>query len=1774
MRKVRAIPTAVMLLLVFIPVLPLTAKPPTIPAVMRTAYNSEVETTLSSNPREVGFATSSNSKILHLEVHGVKDFEAVTSSPRIDGIVYLLTETQWKAYRESDAGDLSGCEDTIDCLAAYAVVDGYLTVNLPFADEILDNLLLYLVFQTTLEEGEESEDIVAWWTFKPSDTTGVRFVFIYLDREHWTEFDTKYNIEDFVDKQSFTLKPPYDENGEKIDPSKEPVVLVHGHGGTDGYWDSGDPAIPPQLIAAGYDVWQFYYPGTENIQFSAGLLKDALDWVLQYYPEGTMVDLVSHSMGGMVTRAYIQDMAIMGDPEVYWPFYIDGSEPETYDYSLSNNVKKSVVIGTPNHGVHAANLILEDNMNPVCGLLIDVFMPRYQYEPDYKQLAMGSKFLWDLNQRPFPDLDGDNDTQDYLVIAGTKSVFNQGDPVPCLTELGDFNDLYIALSSTSLLDKGIPLVTVYRDHAGEIGEAKVIPYPAPLPVRSIGTRDTTGMVRIVNKFIKDNSNDAPEDRYFKDSEVQNYVVPGSDHPTAASAGFTKGTLMLKYYNSSGKEDTCNIQLQNQSGQTTNSLKVNTNTAGTVLIPWGPPIHYHFNDELGFDGGLTIKAVEGGSESLEYTVLEVPGNQKVNLYPAQTVTKEVYAVINLNLNVSTDKLIYEQGEGVTLTATVQDQFSNRVEGASVTYLVKNSNDVTVISGSCTDNGNGQYSDTFYAPEIDGSYVVDVTAVKSGYRTSSASTSFDVVKIAAGHNLRLKVLQLNRSSAEPGDSVQIKCQVDNKGEYTEDVNADILITGPGYSFSDSVHIGTLEPGHTTGIETIYTWQIPSNANTGYYTTKVIVSGQSGDEDPSDNAKTTSVYVSTGEVPTYRAYYYEYRKMVWDDNIDYIEYGWPIRGAYGPVTFYNSHTGHSYIIAIPGIEGVNINPETPPDQAEFWVYIERDDGVLVETPVWPGNRHHRSLSQCFESNRLIITISLTSLEEIYIKVGYPTNSATLTPYYQSTVVYQAIDYDVHFPHTDQFYYGPEVYKCTQHDQPRIYENWQIDWFAVDPEAGRDDFTLTATPSASGNYKFAADSSGAMSVYGQYVGNYIVFGELEVNDFYDAAITAMSISPATIRSGDQVTIINTVVNEGSVDLTDIEVVTTISGPNGYVKSFGKTSDAGDVTFNWDTTGLPEGAYTVESVISHPQDMDPTDNSLSKQVSLLSPRSLSVAASTDKDEYILGDAVTISATVTDQESQNEVSDASVKATITKPDNSNEIVVLSYAPGQYSSTYMPGQLGSYNATVTASKEGYKSGSDSVTFDVDAPTNTPPAVDNVIGSQTAGTELVEIAYDVSDAEQGTINIRFKYWDGISWLDCETTTGEGNQSVGAGKTGTWTAKVDFGEQYMTDTRIRVIADDGQASDNTGSGDSASFTLDTKNPTGYGCDSPENNATGVSVNPTLTVLVASDDSPPISYKFLLAEDSDFTTGVQESDWQSDDNTWVPSTTLNYEDEYWWKVKVKDAYSNETDYGQTFKFTTIPTPTNTIFEDDFENYEVGTFPSAGGWTLWFNGAGNAHQKVTDTVYVSLAKSFQLLGRQNWAANAARYFTSDSNTIGYETYVTVEQATGQYYSAAMGFSRKTGSGTSNWYAPVWFKQDGTINSGGRVLHSYVANRWYKVKVMLNKESNTYSVWIDDVLMADDLTTPDSSEIEAFSLGAEWSGVKVYYDNVHVMVCPLTSDFDCNCTVNIGDVMQVASRWRARCGDPNPSLPSYNPLYDIDDDCDIDIVDIMLVVKHWGETCS
>lgn len=211
----------------------------------------------------------------------------------------------------------------------------------------------------------------------------------------------------------------------------------------------------------------------------------------------------------------------------------------------------------------------------------------------------------------------------------------------------------------------------------------------------------------------------------------------------------------------------------------------------------------------------------------------------------------------------------------------------------------------------------------------------------------------------------------------------------------------------------------------------------------------------------------------------------------------------------------------------------------------------------------------------------------------------------------------------------------------------------------------------------------------------------------------------------------------------------------------------------------------------------------------------------------------------------------------------------------------------------------------------------------------------------------------------------------------------------------------------------------------------------------------------------------------------------------------------------------GEVIKSTTKET---ILFGDDFEGYDVGTFPSSGGWELWFNGAGNEYQIIMDNVSASPTKSLQLLGLDGWAAFAAKRFTTNALKIGFQVNVRVNETRGGVHdNARVSFTRWISPCISREYAPVVFEDDGTIGSNGRILQSYIPGKWYKVTFILDRPSDTYCVWIDDVLCGENLnltttslpeTEHPSYEIEAFSVSQCYNHIMVYFDDVKVFTVP------------------------------------------------------------------
>jgi len=138
------------------------------------------------------------------------------------------------------------------------------------------------------------------------------------------------------------------------------------------------------------------------------------------------------------------------------------------------------------------------------------------------------------------------------------------------------------------------------------------------------------------------------------------------------------------------------------------------------------------------------------------------------------------------------------------------------------------------------------------------------------------------------------------------------------------------------------------------------------------------------------------------------------------------------------------------------------------------------------------------------------------------------------------------------------------------------------------------------------------------------------------------------------------------------------------------------------------------------------------------------------------------------------------------------------------------------------------------------------------------------------------------------------------------------------------------------------------------------------------------------------------------------------------------------------------------------------------------------------------------------------------------------------------------------------------------------------------VCVAYDDRATSLPAWLDDswTLTGDTIGTSDMTRrlykkdfpAGSVTLGGNAMPPTAGADSNYNVTAVLFGDFDGDGDVDVDDVMQVASRWRTSCDNPDPDnhpdTPNYDPLYDVDDDCDIDIVDIMRVASHWGERCE
>lgn len=182
-------------------------------------------------------------------------------------------------------------------------------------------------------------------------------------------------------------------------------------------------------------------------------------------------------------------------------------------------------------------------------------------------------------------------------------------------------------------------------------------------------------------------------------------------------------------------------------------------------------------------------------------------------------------------------------------------------------------------------------------------------------------------------------------------------------------------------------------------------------------------------------------------------------------------------------------------------------------------------------------------------------------------------------------------------------------------------------------------------------------------------------------------------------------------------------------------------------------------------------------------------------------------------------------------------------------------------------------------------------------------------------------------------------------------------------------------------------------------------------------------------------------------------------------------------------------------------ILNDDFESYEVNTFPSDGGWSIRYNGAGNNQQFITNQYSNSGSKSFRLRGVQSWDARIINELESTPNVVYYQASFFSESISNEGWFALYNPTAST------WGTAV----SGVFFSGGKIYVGilevpYDQSVWNTVKVKVDLVEQIISVWINDELLLEnhEYSFP-ATPYTHFALTAINNGTNtVFFDDVRV----------------------------------------------------------------------
>ncbi|NMG83780.1 MAG: hypothetical protein GIS02_06220 [Methanosarcinales archaeon] len=510
-----------------------------------------------------------------------------------------------------------------------------------------------------------------------------------------------------------------------------PVLLVHGYYSNHEMWVD----MKAFLKNNGYEDEDIFTidlapgpaPANGDIRVYAKRLSQEIDYIRADHDgeyEIDKVDLVTHSMGGLVSRWYT-----------------------THGYH--NNVRRLIMIGTPNHGSEL-----------LCGPHAIFLFPILGTAG--RQMTPHSPFLNTLNYGAWWKLWGNdkiNQNIQHEVIAGTDDwgfttwIF-----------LWDDNDGVVRVESARL--DGETLQTVPYDHLKECHENEV--FEKVLAI----LRGGSGL----GQHAQQTPPAAPLVPPQEAPAVFGTINSGEEKSHKIPITSTSEVRFVLAWQE--QEGDLNLTLTTPSGRQINSSFAANETNTT----------YYSDEDLTIEG-YEIKNPEQGIWSLNVTAVNISGEENYTIM--------TFLNTNTTLSLSLQKYQYYPNEPVNITTNLS-YGCEAITNAFVTTNMKRPDDTieTIIiydDGLHNDNksNDGIYANTYTNTSLWGTYDITVTASGIFNEEQFERVVFTTIWVEQYPDLTLNASDISFSSETPtvGENITINATIHNIGEANA-TNASIL------------------------------------------------------------------------------------------------------------------------------------------------------------------------------------------------------------------------------------------------------------------------------------------------------------------------------------------------------------------------------------------------------------------------------------------------------------------------------------------------------------------------------------------------------------------------------------------------------------------------------------------------------------------------------------------------------------------------------------------------------------------------------------------------------------------------------------------------------------------------------------------------------------------------------------------------------------------------------------------------------------------------